>query len=330
MTTIRNIFNCFCLPFKTKQQTIYNDDFNGIMPNNNEIENKYKITPILSIKYDPYSIKERIGEGGTSVVFHYNTGKIDCACKKIKTNISNVRNEINIMKTYSNHKHLPKYYDSLLNQSEKLSKCLQYSYIFMEYCQGVELFTLLKSHFCYKLATKIIYQLLTAIVHLQKFNIIHGDIKLENIIIDRKNNIKLIDFGISKQIIDGNAISLKKHSGTIGYVSPEWLLFNYVTLKTDIWSVGILYFILLNNSHVFNSIDLQVYKSQLNKLDSLDWSEILQIYNKTVPCRQHETIYAFLHKTICYDKERDTVKKCLRNKIFADYSNSNSNSNSVV
>jgi len=321
MTTMRDIFNCFCLPFKTKQQTIYNDDFNGIMPNNSEIENKYKITPVLSIKYDPYSIKERIGEGGTSVVFHYNTGKIKCACKKIKKNISNVRNEINIMKSYDNHKHLPKYYDSLLNQSEELSKCLQYSYIFMEYCQGVELFTLLKPHFCYKLATKIIYQLLTATAHLQKFNIIHGDIKLENIIIDYKNDIKLIDFGISKQIIDGNAISLKKHSGTIGYLSPEWLLFNYATLKTDIWSIGILYFILLNNTHVFNSVNLRVYKSQLKKLDELDWSDKLRFSNKTVPLNKYESIYMFLYKTICYDKERYTVKKCLRNKIFADYSN---------
>ena len=322
MTTIRNICKCFCLPFNNfKKHSVYNDDFNGIMPNNSEIENKYKITPVLSIKYDPYSIKEKIGEGGTSVVFHYNTGKIDCACKKIKTNISNVRNEINIMKSYSNHKHLPKYYDSLLNQSEELSKCLQYSYIFMEYCQGVELFTILKSNFCYEIATKIVYQLLTAIAHLQKFNIIHGDIKLENIIIDYKNDIKLIDFGISKQIIDGNAISLKKHSGTIGYLSPEWLLFNYATLKTDIWSIGILYFILLNNTHVFNSVNLRVYKSQLKKLDTLDWSEILRISNKTIPLNKYEAIYMFLYKTICYDKERYTVKKCLRNKIFADYSN---------
>ncbi len=318
---MRDIFNCFCLPFKTKQQRIYNDDFNGIMPNNCEIENKYKITPILSIKYDPYSIKEKIGEGGTSVVFHYNTGKIKCACKKIKTNISNVRNEINIMKSYDNHKHLPKYYDSLLNQSEELSKCLQYSYIFMEYCQGVELFTLLKPHFCYKLATKIIYQLLTATAHLQKFNIIHGDIKLENIIIDYKNDIKLIDFGISKQIIDGNAISLKKHSGTIGYLSPEWLLFNYATLKTDLWSIGILYFILLNNTHVFNSVNLRVYKSQLKKLDKINLSNTLRFSNKTAPLNKYESIYMFLYKTICYDNERYTVKKSLRNKIFADYRN---------
>lgn len=318
---MRDIFNCFCLPFKTKQHRIYNDDFNDIMPNTNEIENKYKITPVLSIKYDPYSIKEKIGEGGTSVVFHYNTGKIKCACKKIKTNISNVRNEINIMKSYDNHKHLPKYYDSLLNQSEELSKCLQYSYIFMEYCQGVELFTLLKPHFCYKLATKIIYQLLNATAHLQKFNIIHGDIKLENIIIDYKNDIKLIDFGISKQIIDGNAISLEKHSGTIGYLSPEWLLFNYATLKTDLWSIGILYFILLNNTHVFNSVNLRVYKSQLKKLDKINLSDTLRFSNKTAPLNKYESIYMFLYKTICYDNERYTLKKSLRNKIFADYRN---------
>ena len=50
------------------------------------------------------------------------------------------------MKSYDNHKHLHKYYDSLLNQSEELSKCLQYSYIFMEYCQ-CRIIYIIKSNF---------------------------------------------------------------------------------------------------------------------------------------------------------------------------------------
>jgi non-specific serine/threonine protein kinase len=317
-----NVLARFCLPFKkTNPTTTHNGEFNGIIQNSSEKENKYKITPVLCIKYDPSSVKEKIGEGGSSVVFHYNTGKTSYACKKIKTSISNVRNEINIMKTYSAHKHLPIYYDSLLNQDDKLSKYFQYSYIFMEYCKGVELFTLLKSNFCHDVATKIVYQLLTAISHLQKFNIIHGDIKLENIIIDYKNDIKLIDFGISKQLDGGKAISLKNHSGTIGYLSPEWLLFNYATLKTDIWSVGILYFILLNNSHVFNTVNLDAYKSQLQELDNLDLPDTLKIYNKTVPPNKYKLIYMFLYNTICYDKERYSVKRCLRSKIFAYYNN---------
>ena len=87
MTSIMcNVLARFCLPFKkTNPTTTHNDEFNGIIQNSSEKENKYKITPVLCIKYDPSSVKEKIGEGGSSVVFHYNTGKTSYACKKIKT-----------------------------------------------------------------------------------------------------------------------------------------------------------------------------------------------------------------------------------------------------
>lgn len=314
-TKICGFLDIFRNTFKNRKHSVIN--FRSIFPKNND--SKYKIIPIVSIVYDESNIQEKIGEGGTAVVYTYDTGKFICACKKIKTNVSNILNEIYIMKTYcknnEKHEHLPQYYTSIINTSTSCN-FTQYDYIFMEYCSGIELFELLQFNLDYKLITYIIYQLLTAVAHLQKYNIIHGDIKLENIIIDSNNTIKLIDFGLAKQINEGNALRLNKCGGTIGYVSPEMLLSNYITLKTDIWSVGLVYYMLLNNSHLFNVITLNKYKEDLNILKNVGVMPSLKLNNTTIPSDQYEMLYKFLDKTICFDKKRHSVKQCLKNKIF--------------
>ena len=279
---------------------------------------KYKILPFTSIKLDDSYLKEQLGEGGTAIVYRYNDGINDYACKKITRNLRSMEREIEIMKTYTDHENLPKYYDSFINTDTKLQSSPRYHYLFMEYCQGKELFEVMKDNLDYKLATNIIYQLLLAVKHLQKFNIIHSDIKLENIIINSKNQIKLIDFGLSRKIEKGNAVLLRKYIGTIGYIAPESLLLNYVTLKTDIWSIGVLYYIMLNNRHLFNVLNIGCYKKELNQLTYvLNKSNGISIDNNTISDKKdYINIISFLIKTICYERYRFNVKKCLNSPIF--------------
>lgn len=81
-------------------------------------------------------------------------------------------------------------------------------------------------------------------------NIVHRDLKLENILIDDRNNLKLIDFGFSVHI--GPDQKLKIFCGTPSYMAPEIVQKKeYSGYATDIWSMGIILFVLLNGHFPF-------------------------------------------------------------------------------
>lgn len=96
-------------------------------------------------------------------------------------------------------------------------------------------------------AKKIMYQLLVSLYHADQKLIIHGDLKPENILIDEFDNVVIADWGHSK--IDKFTASKEKSLGvqTLYYRSPEILLgdTSYST-KIDIWSVGLIFFDLIN------------------------------------------------------------------------------------
>jgi len=98
-------------------------------------------------------------------------------------------------------------------------------------------------------ASIIIQKLLSATDYLHNKQICHRDIKPENIMFSKENdinNIKLIDFGLSAQnlynpLIDG-------YCGTLIYMSPEQIEKKLYTQTVDIWSIGIIMYMLLNNN----------------------------------------------------------------------------------
>ena len=83
-----------------------------------------------------------------------------------------------------------------------------------------------------------------------KDSIVHRDLKLENIIIDDRNNIKLIDFGFAVQTYPGN--KLITCCGTPSYMPPEICQRKeYCGYAADIWSFGIIIFVMLTGTHPF-------------------------------------------------------------------------------
>lgn len=104
-------------------------------------------------------------------------------------------------------------------------------------------------------------KLFRAINHCHANNIVHRDIKPENIMIGQDNEIKLIDFGLSKSSVSKNQ-KLFTIAGTPYYMAPEVLNGNY-NYKCDIWSLGVLMYVLLsgylpfqgeNRNEVFDKI----------------------------------------------------------------------------
>lgn len=118
----------------------------------------------------------------------------------------------------------------------------------MDYVGPRSLHSYLKSRpqrrLCEKEAKILFHQTVKAIHFCHSKNIVHRDIKLENILLDQDNNIKMIDFGFS--IIIPSYKKLNIFCGTPSYMAPE--IVNkvlYVGQTADIWALGILLYVIL-------------------------------------------------------------------------------------
>ena len=101
----------------------------------------------------------------------------------------------------------------------------------------------------------IFRQVCEAVRHLHSHNIVHRDIKDENIVIDNHERIQLIDFG-SAAWIDGNGKLFATFCGTLDYAPPEVVLgHQYRGPPQDVWSLGILLYTLVYKENPFYNVD---------------------------------------------------------------------------
>jgi len=122
----------------------------------------------------------------------------------------------------------------------------EHLHMVMECMEGGELFdrvTELKQ-FSERDAADSVWQMLLALNYLHSHGMVHRDLKLENFLYDQKNSshLKLIDFGFSK--VWESSIKMHVSCGTLSYVAPEVLEKSY-TSQCDLWSLGVIVFILL-------------------------------------------------------------------------------------
>ena len=197
---------------------------------------------------ETYDIQEQIGKGKFAIVYkgiHKLTGRtvaIKILNKKDMTiiDLELVKTEMDVLKICQ-HPNIIKLYDIHENEEN--------IYLIMEYCQGSDLFTYIEKR-GYKLnekrACEIIHKLCAAVYYLHSYGIVHRDLKPENIIMtDNTDNadIRLLDFGLSK--ILGPTEKCSEPFGTISYVAPEVLKQKYYGREVDIWSIGIITYLLL-------------------------------------------------------------------------------------
>jgi len=138
-------------------------------------------------------------------------------------------------------------------------------HIFLEYISGGELVALiLKNQGLTEPHThKLFLQILSAIETCHQHNIIHRDIKLQNILLDHNKNIKLIDFGLSNFMEEG--VFRMTFCGTPAYASPEILLgTKYTGPEVDVWSLGVVLYAMLTSQFPFTTIG-DILKGQFKK-----------------------------------------------------------------
>lgn len=123
-------------------------------------------------------------------------------------------------------------------------------YIVLELCEGGDLYT--REPYTEQQAQKITKDLFSAVAYLHSRDIIHRDLKFENVMFVKKNpndfSLKLIDFGLSQKFADNE--HLHDQVGTVYTMSPELLAGDY-TSQADVWSLGVICFMLLSSSMPF-------------------------------------------------------------------------------
>merc|ERR1719461_2634743 len=118
----------------------------------------------------------------------------------------------------------------------------------LEYAPGGELFDLLYygSALAENLARTYFRQIIDGLEACHNVGVVHRDLKPQNLLLDAKYNLKITDFGLSKIIkSDADRIMKTTYVGTRGYQAPELLLNQEYDSKCDIFSVGVILFILL-------------------------------------------------------------------------------------
>ena len=119
-------------------------------------------------------------------------------------------------------------------------------YIIMEYISGRELFDYIiyNKKLSELEACKFYQQIISGIEYLGKIKVVHRDIKPENLLLDNKNNIKIVDFGLSNSYPKNELLSTA--CGSPCYAAPEMINGEkYYGLKVDIWSSGIVLYAML-------------------------------------------------------------------------------------
>eukprot|EP00008_Paramoeba_atlantica_P004575 CAMPEP_0201488894 /NCGR_PEP_ID=MMETSP0151_2-20130828/20086_1 /ASSEMBLY_ACC=CAM_ASM_000257 /TAXON_ID=200890 /ORGANISM="Paramoeba atlantica, Strain 621/1 / CCAP 1560/9" /LENGTH=391 /DNA_ID=CAMNT_0047874295 /DNA_START=62 /DNA_END=1234 /DNA_ORIENTATION=- len=130
-----------------------------------------------------------------------------------------------------------------------------YIYLFMPYFAGGDLHAFLDDYeyLAEPIAFKIFYQLVDAVNHCHVNNIIHRDIKLENMLLDDadKLNVTLIDFGFSTIRKETDAL-LDDYPGSPAYAAPELMQgIPYPGYSSDIWAMGVVLYILVTGEYPF-------------------------------------------------------------------------------
>ena len=101
----------------------------------------------------------------------------------------------------------------------------------------------------------IFTQLVGAVAYVHKLSCVHRDLKLENILLDKNENVKLCDFGFTREY-EGKSSYLQTFCGTVCYSAPEMLRGEkYAGEKVDVWSLGIILYALLTGELPFDDDD---------------------------------------------------------------------------
>jgi serine/threonine protein kinase len=212
-------------------------------------------------KYDniltDYKIIKNLGEGGMGEVYLATDLHLarKVAIKFLKLSeqsnsdvlIKRFQNEAKILASL-NHPNIISVYNFGIKNN--------INFIIMEFVDGINLQDAIKGkRFDFVESTKILKKIVRGMSEAHEKGVLHRDIKPANIIISHNKEVKIVDFGISKNLYnDENKYTKDNHLvGTVNYMAPEIFLGHEPSVQSDIFSIGVLYFEMLTGINPYTS-----------------------------------------------------------------------------
>ncbi|KAE8882913.1 hypothetical protein PF005_g4296 [Phytophthora fragariae] len=233
---------------------------------------------------DEYALGKELGAGTFSVVreaTHKASGRrfaIKCI-KRAQLSADDLQAlvaEVKILREMQ-HPHIVKLYDVFQEDT--------YFFLVTEFMPGGELFERIvkKNFYSEREARDLVKVLLETIAFCHDADVVHRDLKPENLLLSSQEDdadIKLADFGFAKKaaIQNGDAAGLSTACGTPGYVAPEILMAKPYGKEVDIWSIGVITYILLCGYPPFHhdnqGVLFRLIKAGRYEFDSPYWDDV--------------------------------------------------------
>ncbi|KAK5867366.1 hypothetical protein PBY51_011866 [Eleginops maclovinus] len=260
---------------------------------------------------DFYEIGEELGSGQFAIVkrcIEKSTG-VEYAAKFIKKRQSRasrrgvkreeIEREVDILQQLQ-HNNIVSLHDVYENRTDVV--------LILELVSGGELFDFLaqKESLSEEEATQFIKQILDGVQYLHSKRIVHFDLKPENVMLLDRNlrlpRIKIIDFGLAHKIEAG--ADFKNIFGTPEFVAPEIVNYEQLGLEADMWSIGVITYILLSGASPFLGDTKQ---ETLGNISAMDYEFDQELFSNT-----SELAKSFISQLLVKDtRKRMTIQEAL-------------------
>ncbi|XP_062864525.1 maternal embryonic leucine zipper kinase-like [Trichomycterus rosablanca] len=237
-------------------------------------ERTSRVVEDVSELHKCYEVYKTIGSGGYVTVKlgrHIQTQEpvaIKILEKKeLGDELSDLRIEIEALKNL-NHQHVCRLYQ-VMETADQI-------YMVLEFCPGGDLFDHIDNNnrLSREEMRRIFRQIVSALAYVHSQGYAHRDLKPENMMLDEKNNIKLIDFGLCAKPEGGLGTALIEGCGTPPYLAPEIIDAQpYHGAEADVWSLGVVLYDMLCGYLPFDGDNFVELHEQITKghYDTPDW-----------------------------------------------------------
>jgi serine/threonine protein kinase len=256
--------------------------------------------PITS-KSKEYKINRTLAIGGFSIVYHateQQTGN-EYVLKSINTQLAKRKQVREFLKSeiavhqIVDHKNIVMFHNVLQDKTQNISLLLEY------FC-GCN-----NRNLRPKQIKKVMIQILEGVKYLHQRRVMHGDLKLGNILINEKCQVKICDFGFARYMENQKSVITNTKFGTPNYITPEMLTDGRYGYATDIWCIGIIMYTLLFGKGPF-------YEDEPSKA----YTRIKQLDYSFPECSSVESVDLIKSVLVLNPEERPTIDQLLNHPYF--------------